>query len=172
MKIAYTMAPGRGDVDLLLQKVAQTLIEKGARPAGTAQVNTRRAVAGPCDMDVIVLPGGPTIRISQDLGAQARGCRLDPDALETAVSLVQARLPESDCLIVNKFGKLEAEGRGFRPVIADALERGLPVLVGLNHLNADAFETFAGGAAIRLEPRQSSLEAWIMENLPAVRQPA
>lgn len=168
MKIAYTMAPGRGDVDQLLQKVAQSLIDTGFRPAGTAQVNTQRPDAGPCDMDVIVLPGGPTIRISQDLGAAARGCRLDPDALETAVGLVQARLPESDCLIVNKFGKHEAEGRGFRSVIAEALEQDLPVLVGLNHLNVAAFEEFTGGAAVRLAPEHSMLRDWVVRNLPAV----
>ena len=168
MKIAYTMAPGRGDVDQLLQGVAASLIAKGLRPTGTAQVNIQRRDTGPCDMDVIVLPAGPTIRISQDLGAAARGCRLDPDALETAVGLVQSRLVQSDCLIVNKFGKHEAEGRGFRSAIGDALELDLPVLVGLNPLNAGAFEEFTGGAAQRLAPTRASLRDWITGNLRTV----
>lgn len=166
MKIAYTMAPGRGDVDQLLQGVAASLIAKGLRPTGTAQVNIQRRDTGPCDMDVIVLPAGPTIRISQDLGAAARGCRLDPDALETAVGLVQSRLVQSDCLIVNKFGKHEAEGRGFRPVIADALARGIPVLVGLNRLNNDAFEAFSCGLAENLPPDPARIEEWMLLNAP------
>ncbi|MEM9638029.1 MAG: DUF2478 domain-containing protein, partial [Pseudomonadota bacterium] len=119
MRIAYTMVPGRGDTDLLLHRVTRSLIADGLRPAGTVQINTERVDAGPCDMDVIVLPDGPSIRISQSLGPQARGCRLDPAALETAVGLVQTRLSESDCLIVNKFGKHEADGRGFCPAIAE-----------------------------------------------------
>ncbi len=170
MKIAYTMAPGRGDTDLVLQATARRLIAEGYRPAGTAQINTERPDAGPCDMDVVVLPDGPTIRISQSLGSASRGCRLDPNALETAVGLVEARLPGSDCLIVNKFGKHEAEGRGFRTVIADALELGMPVLVGLNPLNAPAFDEFSGHAALRLAPTEAELTGWVLLNLKAVTE--
>ncbi len=165
MNLAYTMAPGPGDTDLLLHSLAERLIANGFRPAGTAQINTKPADAGPCDMDVIVLPDGPTIRISQTLGPSARGCRLDPDALERAVGLVQAQLAECDCLIVNKFGKHEAEGRGFRPLIADALALEVPVLVGLNGLNEDAFHAFSGGLAQRLEPAGDALHAWLRSRI-------
>jgi hypothetical protein len=168
MNLAYTMAPGRGDTDLLLQQVARRLIADGYRPTGTAQINTERPGAGPCDMDVIVLPEGPRVRISQSLGTAARGCRLDPSALERAVGLVQQRLPFSDCLIVNKFGKHEAEGRGFRQVIADALALDLPVLVGLNALNEAAFEEFSAGLSLRLSPVASELEGWLRDTLAPV----
>jgi hypothetical protein len=161
MQIAYTMAPGRGDTDLLLQAFAAWAIGRGLVAAGTVQVNTERE-AGPCDMDVTVLPDGPVLRISQDLGAGARGCRLDPAALEQAVGLVAADLAAgADCLIVNKFGKHEAEGRGFRPVIAEAIAMGVPVLVGVNALNLGAFEAFTGGAATRLRPDAQALRAWL-----------
>jgi hypothetical protein len=82
-------------------------------------------------MDVRVLPNGPILRISQNLGSVSKGCRLDPAALEAAVGLVEARLdPNVDLLIINKFGKHEADGRGFRTVIAAALDLEIPVLVG------------------------------------------
>ena len=162
MHIAYTMAPGRGDTDLLLHQVAQSLIKTGYQPAGTAQINTERPDAGPCDMEVMVLPDGPKIRISQSLGREARGCRLDPDALETAVGYVQARLAKSDCLIVNKFGKHEADGRGFRSVIAEALALDLPVLVGLNALNADAFQAFCDGMAVELTANHDTILTWLL----------
>ena len=168
MKIAYTMAPGRGDTDLVLQATARHLIAEGYRPAGTVQINTERPDTGPCDMDVVVLPDGPTIRISQSLGTASRGCRLDPEALETAVGLVQARLRDSDCLIVNKFGKHEAEGRGFRTVIADALDLEMPVLVGLNTLNVGAFDAFSGGAAVQLAPTEAELAEWLHLNIQTV----
>ena len=45
---------------------------------------------------------------------------------------------------MNKFGKREAEGKGLVPVIAEVLQRGLPVLIGANWLNLAAFLTFAG----------------------------
>ena len=113
MKIAYTMAPGRGDTDLLLFGLAQSLAAKGRKAGGTVQINTE-GQSHACDMDVKVLPDGPTLRISQVLGKASKGCRLDPSALETAVAL-SARQVEIgvDLLIINKFGKHEAEGRGF-----------------------------------------------------------
>lgn len=161
MKLAYTMAPGRGDTDLVLHALACSIIERGHRPVGTVQINTETD-AGPCDMDVKILPDGGIIRISQALGRASRGCRLDPAALETAVGLVEAELAKGvDCLIVNKFGKHEAEGRGFRPVIADALARDIPVLVGINRLNRDAFLDFIGGFATELEPELLVLEDWL-----------
>ena len=162
MMLAFTMAPGRGDTDLILEGLAVDLAACGLRCCGTVQINTERADAGPCDMDVRVLPNGPVLRISQDLGPSARGCRLDPTTLETAVGLVAARLSSgADLLIINKFGKHEAEGRGFRHVIAQAIAMEVPVLFGLNALNYEAFEAFAGGMAIQLPPERASLKDWV-----------
>lgn len=162
MHIAYTKAPGKGDTDLLLHEAAAQLQARGYRLAGTVQINTDRERNGPCDMDVKVLPDGPVIRISQNLGRGARGCRLNPSALETAVAQVETSLAQGvDCLIVNKFGKHESEGRGFRPVIVDALSRGIPVLVGLNQLNENDFLTFAEGLAKELEPQSPALLDWL-----------
>ncbi len=161
MQIAYTMAAGRGDTDLLLHGLARRLQARGLHPAGTVQINTDRADGRPCDMDVAVLPDGPVLRISQDLGPQARGCRLDAGALDTAAGLVAARMADgADVLILNKFGKHEAEGRGLRAVIATALEQGLPVLVGVNASNRAAFERFAGGLAVALPPDPAALTGW------------
>ena len=162
MNLAYTMAPGRGDTDLLLAGLAADLDARGLRCCGTVQINTARTDARACDMDVRVLPDGPVLRISQDRGPQARGCRLDPDALETSVGLAKRQLTlGADLLIVNKFGKHEAEGRGFRGLIANALSAGVPVLVGVNHLNAARFQTFCEGLAEPVTPDDAALDAWL-----------
>lgn len=167
MPIAYTMAPGRGDVDALLFGLAEALAAQGLRPRGIVQTNTDCPGAGPCDMDVKVLPDGPVIRISQSLGTASRGCRLDPAALEQAVGLVEASLDgQADLLLVNKFGKHEADGRGFRDVIARAMIEDLPVLVGLNALNAQAFEDFTGGLAVALPPAPEALLDWVLKAVP------
>lgn len=166
MKLAYTMAPGRGDTDLILSKLAKMLAARGLRCCGTVQINSERPDAGPCDMDVQVLPDGPILRISQDLGSASRGCRLDPAALETSVGLVSASMVQgADLLIVNKFGKHEAEGRGFRTMIAEALSNGIPVLVGLNILNLSAFEKFSEGMAVSVAPDCGKLEDWVLDNV-------
>ncbi|WP_349359790.1 DUF2478 domain-containing protein [Stappia sp.] len=162
MRIAYTMSPGRGDTDLVLARLATGLADAGLRTCGVVQINTERPDTPVCDMDVKVLPEGPVIRISQTLGPGARGCRLDPPALEEAVGLVSARLAAgADVLIVNKFGKHEAGGRGFRDVIADALARDVPVVVGVNGMNERAFLDFTADMATRVDPDADALRAWL-----------
>lgn len=156
------MTGGRGALDPLLHGVARQAIADGKRVAGIVQVNHDRPDCARCDMDAVVLPDGPVIRISQSLGKEAKGCRLDPDGLETAVAATQAQLAQgADLLIINKFGKQEAAGRGFRPVIAEALSMGVDVLVGVNHLNLDALERFADGLAEAIDADSVALQAWI-----------
>ena len=168
MNIAYTIADGRGETDLLLYNVAQQLKVRGFKTAGTVQINTGRAKSGHCDMDVQVLPNGQIIRISQDLGEGAKGCRLNPEALETAVGLVEAQLADgADILIVNKFGKHEAEGRGFRNAIALAVSLDCPVLVGTNSLNRDALCEFTDGAAKWLPASDQLIIDWLEQHFCA-----
>lgn len=162
MHLAFTMAPGRGDTDLILFRLAARLAARGLRCRGIVQVNSDRGDSGPCDMDVRVLPEGRILRISQALGQSARGCRLDPSALETAAGLVSASLAEgADILIVNKFGKHEAEGRGFRPLIGQALAEGCAVLVGVNDRNLSGFLAFAEGMEQPVAP-EAALD-WLHE---------
>jgi hypothetical protein len=68
----------------------------GFRLAGTVQSNPQRADRPRCDMDVHVLPDGPVLRISEDRGPEARGCRLDAGVLEAAVAATLDRLDGAD----------------------------------------------------------------------------
>src|SRR3546814_12857392 len=77
-----------------------------------------------CDMDLRLLPDGPVVRISVDRGAEARGCRLDAGAVEQSVLWVAGTLESAELLVVNKFGKQEAEGKGLSGTIAEALDHG------------------------------------------------
>ena len=164
MNIAYTIATGRGGTDLLLARFADRLLTCGLRVVGAVQINEDREDCHRCDMDLKILPDGPVLRISQSLGKESRGCRLDPEALEQTVNHVLSTMePGADLLIVNKFGKHEAGGRGFREAIAEALSRDIPVLVGLNTLNQEAFFEFTGGGARNVPPDPDALWEWAEE---------
>ncbi|MFD1330182.1 DUF2478 domain-containing protein [Mycoplana ramosa] len=149
-QLAHVSIEGRGETDRFLSVLAERLEMSGLRLSGTVQANTERADRRKCDMDLRVLPDGPTLRISEDRGALSRGCILDHGALEQAVAEVSRRLHGTDLMIVNKFGKREAEGHGMVPVIAEALEAGIPVLAGVNKLNLEHFLSFAGGMSLAL----------------------
>lgn len=172
MSLAYVSLPGRGETDAFLSAMARRLEDRGIRVAGTVQTNSERDCTHHCDMDVRVLPDGPVIRISQDLGEGSTGCRLNPGALEQAVAEVGPRLADADLLIVNKFGKHEAEGRGFRHLIAEALATGKPVILGLNGLNQPAFDVFAEGLAEQLPGTLEAALDWADRHLPVAARVA
>lgn len=159
--LAFFTAEGRGASDRLLADLAGRLRGRGLRLAGAVQVNVDRPDSHRCDMDLHVLTGAEVVRISQNLGREARGCRLDAGGLERAVGLVAAALDAgADLLIVNKFGKQEAEGRGFRPLIGEALAREVPVLMAVSASNRAAFLAFSEGFAEELRPDPAVLEDW------------
>ncbi len=161
MKLGYVNLPGRGETDQFLAALAERLLSRGTRLAGTIQTNSERNCTHHCDMDLRVLPDGPVVRINQDLGPEATGCRLDAGALEEAVLAVSVRLDEAELLIVNKFGRHEAEGRGFRHLMADALALGLPVIVGVNMQNMSAFMAYAGDMAQLLPADPDRVLNWL-----------
>jgi hypothetical protein len=158
--LAYVIGGARGEGDRLLAEVAAALAARGWPLAGVVQINTDRGDS-PCDMDLSVLGLGRTVRISQSLGPHSQGCRLDPEGLETAVGLVAGTLARGPRLmIVNKFGKAEVEGRGFRPLIGEALAAGIPVLTGVRAVNLEGFRAFAGGFEEALEGQVSAILRW------------
>lgn len=104
-------------------------------------------------MDLRILGDGAVIRISQNLGTCAEGCRLDTGALAQAVARAEAALARgADLVIVNKFGKQECFGRGFRDVIAQALAQGVPVLLSVPAEQLPGFHAFAGEMAQPVAP--------------------
>lgn len=149
-----------GEADLLLTALAAELGAKGVRLAGAVQSNIDLGPDCSCEMELTILGDhGPDVRISQSLGSGSQGCRLDAGALETAVARVQSVLADgADIVILNKFAKQEAFGRGFRDVIASALEMGVPVLTYVPEGYEAAFAEFAGDFAEKLD--HQSAGAW------------
>ncbi|WP_424942077.1 DUF2478 domain-containing protein [Aliiroseovarius crassostreae] len=162
MKIARVSSTERGEVDRLLSEVADELQQAGAKLAGIVKDQAHESqFDNGCDMKVRVLPEGPVIQITQNLGAGSDACRLDPAAIVDAVSKVErGDLDRSDLFILNKFGPEELAGRGFVSAIGKAVGQGVPVLVGVGMNSCEAFDEFAGGTAKELAPEKSALLAW------------
>lgn len=144
-----TMNDTAGAADRVLGDTALALQAQGWRLAGAVQDNLDRGPDQACDMDLRILgDDGPVIRISQNLGSCASGCRLDTGALQIAVGRAEAVLAGgADLVIVNKFGKQECYGRGFRDFIAEALAQGIPVLLSVPPEQLEGFHQFAGDLA-------------------------
>lgn len=168
--LAAVQYSGGAEYDLLLARVAEQAAAQGLRLAGVVQINETYDALCACDMTLRDLTTGREIGISQRLGKHSRGCRLDPAALEEAVGLAASGLAAgADALILNKFGKMEASGRGFRPLIGEAIERGAAVLVGINEANIEAWQAFAGDDAPMLPADEGTILRWLTEAARPVR---
>lgn len=149
------------DIDGLLVQCAQALARLGLRLGGVVQSNPPRPGRRKCDMQLTDLSSGEITLISSDQGDGANGCRLDLSALsDAALRVEQAVAAGVDLVIINKFGKQEAQGRGFRSAIAEALLCDIPVILGVSRLNLDACLEFAGGRFTRLEPEPVAIVDW------------
>ncbi|VDC30622.1 DUF2478 domain-containing protein [Pseudogemmobacter humi] len=160
MDIRYVSSDQDQQTNAILSEVAERAAREGIRLAGTVQP------VGPepqqkCEIVLHLLPDGPLRSISMDLGPGATGCRLDAGALEEAVIEVHDRLPMAQALVVNKFGKQEAAGRGLVEAIGRACAAGQPVLVGVAPEWRAAFLAFAGGAAQPLEADAGLVMDWL-----------
>lgn len=134
--------------DRALRGTIRRLEALGCRLTGVVQRDEARAGGAGCDMVLEELWSGETIAISQDRGPHARGCRLDMGELLRAMQLVAAALEQSPgVLVLNKFGKTEAEGGGCRDLIVQAVGASVPVLIAVPCRNFDPWRAFAGNLA-------------------------
>jgi hypothetical protein len=117
-----------------------------------------------CDVLLEDLASGYRTPLFDDRGAGARGCRLDVAALIDASMKVERSLDNGPALLVlNKFGKVEADGGGMCGLMAKALERGIPAIIGVPARNLDAWRNFAGEFSAELSENADEIRKWLRE---------
>lgn len=158
---------GRAPIDALLATVVERLRQDGVRVIGFLQEDDSALLGGEVGADACStmrlrdLAGGGVMGISQDLGRFSEGCRLDSVALTEAAGRLEAALEAgADLLVVNRFGKAEADGSGLRPVIARAIADNIPVLVPVREDYATAWANFHGGMAASLPAEAEAVLDW------------
>ena len=137
------------------------------RVAGVLQHPVCSDTAGHCDVVLEELTTGVRTDLFEDRGSGARGCRLDVAAL-AKVNAQVARSLDSDpeILILNKFGKVEVEGRGLLDLVAIAVDRGIPVVIGVPIRNLEAWRNFAGGMSVEFSSDPCEVAGWLNRTFP------
>ena len=160
------------ETDTLLADVARRLKRGGYRVGGVVQSNVPQSDGRRCDMVLEELTSRQTVCISQQQGPGSRGCRLDSAALEHAVGLVDASLQDGlDVLVLNRFGKQEAEGRGFATTIAKAVDANVPILIAVKRDYAEAWHQFCGEEGQVLKADRRAVDQWIDASLLPAHPP-
>ncbi len=160
--------------DRFLADLGYSLRSAGSSVAGLVQLNSFVRDPAKCDMAVEELSSGTVLQLSEDRGREARGCRLDRGVLaEAAALLLRALERKPDVLVLNKFGKSEAEGAGLRDVLARTVEEGVPLVVGVPFRNLDQWRLFAGELAQECPADSALVERWLSrwELVPACDRP-
>jgi nucleoside-triphosphatase THEP1 len=149
--------------DQLISELGYKVRDAGITVAGIVQHNQFIRDRTKCDMEVEELASGIVLKISEDRGREARGCRLDRGALSEAGALLSASIENGpELVILNKFGKTEAEGRGLRDTLAQAVQLGVPVIVGVPYRNIEQWRIFAESLAEECPIGSSRPYEWLV----------
>jgi nucleoside-triphosphatase THEP1 len=148
------------DVNGAMADFAAALTARGKKLAGVIQVSPR--TVGDCeDLHVLDLATGARKPILQNLGRMSQACRADSAALnEVALIVRQAVQAAPDLIFINRFGRLESEGRGMREDIGAALASGIPVLIGVSVHYLEAWRAFAQDFSDEIDCTMPALEDW------------
>lgn len=152
------------DVDTLLTEFALDLKQRGLRLGGIVQVNGKDPDGHKADMQVLDLAGAQRISLWQPLGSGAASCKLDPAGLaEAAVAVSRAIGQDLDLVVINKFSKQEAAGKGLRSEFAEAILSGVPVLTAVPEGSLKAWIDFTGDRGTTLFCAREVIEGWWRE---------
>lgn len=157
----------REAIQALLADIARDMGARGLKVIGVVE----HLPPGGAHEDVLLvdLASGETHRLHQDLGPGAAGCSLDPAGLAAASAGVEraiaARLAEggdlTDTLVVlSKFGRQEAEGRGLTSAFYAAVAAELRVLTSVSPTVRAQWDGFTGDLAEVRPAVLASIEAW------------
>ena len=162
-------APGGGD-RLPRRRLSRRRLQRACRSMPRAGIVACRRPAAPglrggrqtLRRDSRGSISGHRTPLFEDRGAGARGCRLDEAALAEATARVEGSLETTpQLLVLNKFGKVECEGGGLRDLIASAIDRGIPVVIGVPQRNLGTWREFAGEFAVELSDDARDVELWL-----------
>lgn len=135
------------------------------------------------ELNIQIIPTGQTVNIFFPDKCARIGCRLDPKPFQTIVGTVYELLEKTQendktVILLNRFGKEEATGGGYSRILELAMDKNIPVIVGVSNNHSAkggqnlrmAWQTYIDGTtAVCLETRLDDIASWCRENriLPA-----
>ena len=148
------------DPDRLISGFVADLRRAGCRTVGVVQ-RGRSCRSEEPRLGVTMLPDGELVGLALDDEPASGGCRLDPDRLARLSTRLAAAIDDgADLVIINRFGRAEAEGKGLIELIPQALDADIPVLIAVPEQRFAARIRFSEGMNVRLPCRHDALERW------------
>ncbi len=154
------------EIDQLIEETILLLKVNGIRLAGYQLRETNQNTRCCSSLHLESISDGKVSKISQELGSGSSGCRLDHAALANLTNVVCSELtPQTQMLILNRFGRGESEGQGFRIAIEKAIGMGIPVLSAVRQEYLEPWHDFCGDYGVEIPAQFASVMAWCNEVL-------
>jgi len=153
-------------IDGVLAQVVSRLKSRGIAMAGVLQTCGGEGYEH-SDLRLESITGRWSLPIMQKRGALSSGCSLDYSAVaEASLRVASDIAPETRLVVLNRFGRAEAEGNGFRSILEKCLEEGKPALCAVRNDYAREWEEFHGGLADTLLPEPDAILEWCLAREP------
>jgi hypothetical protein len=108
------------------------------------------------------IAGGERFSIFEDVGPGSTTCHLDENGAGSAAAAVRQDIAAGcDVVVLSKFGKLEAAGKGLWGAFTAAAEAGVPILTSVSPSVREAWERFAGAGVVTLPADAGAVETWL-----------
>lgn len=145
--------------DEVLLTFCEALKRTGFRPVGLVQHG--HCHGEPPDLSALLIHTNEQVPLFQDLGSCAQGCRLDVGQLLTAGARVATAIDHgADLVVINRFGRLEREGKGLSFLIEMAMSFGVPTVIAVPAARFMDWVKFSGGMSVKLACDAASLHHW------------
>lgn len=142
------------------------------RARGLRVIGALEVLPDPADPEcvhLLDLTSGAAFPLNQDLGPGSAGCSLDPQGLAAACGRVEAAIAALEAgakasgavVILSKFGRQEAEGRGLTDAFGAAVAADLPILTSVSPVVSDAWAAFAGPLARYAAVSDRAADDWL-----------
>lgn len=156
--IAAITRAERGVADTLLADFVFGLKRDGWRVQGLVQQGHEQGKAATVLVDIA---DGQCYPLFQDLGPASTSCSLDAGSVAAAsVALRRALEEKADLAVANRFGALEADGKGFAAEMLALMAEGIPFITVVAEEYLLDWRWFTGKVGVELPPRLSALEGW------------
>jgi nucleoside-triphosphatase THEP1 len=151
------------DPDRLLLQFANDLRRSGCRVAGFVQrgVHPLEAAGSNADFGAVLLSGPEIVSLGHYRDHDAHCCEIDAERLAAIGRAIAQAVEEGvDLVILNRFGKLEAQGRGLIQLIGQAIAADIPVVTAVPEHRFAAWVRYSDGMSVRLPCYRAALDAW------------
>jgi hypothetical protein len=147
--------------DGVVAAVISTLLAEGLMVRGLMQDGVEGSASCCATLFLEDIGTGRRAGIFQKRGRETRGCRLDASGLAEASAWVREAIgSRPDLLVLNRFGRQEAEGRGLLDEIGAAVMAGIPVMIPVNEALLPEWDAFAGDGYERIPADPDQLADW------------